>query len=99
MPMARGLEASASRTATLRWEEENSSAKIFIGDAAFKFADRLHFDEAVTAFGFLLEPAELRPAICPFEDSHPDALIKVLVQARATNGCFIFETIKVQMIE
>src|SRR5205823_12587187 len=47
----------------------------------------------------LLQCVQLRPAICPFNDCHARLLIKVLVNASASDSSFAFEAIKVEVKE
>src|SRR5213075_1347413 len=80
----------SSTRATLRCSEENSSARIFIRDAALCFADA--FDARVKRF---LE----RIALCPFHDGETVGLAKIFFEPGRKNLLWRVQSIEVNVIQ
>src|SRR5258706_9989177 len=90
----------STATATLRSTEENSSAKIFIGDAARKFVHRFHNHKPVARQNLgLLWRREFGPAIDPLDYAYSIVLMEILLQPGSANRLLVVESIKVDVIE
>src|SRR2546423_13361477 len=75
VPRMRRSSPRCSATATLRCEEENSSAKIFIGKASLEFVRWLDQDKAVVHIRRqVLSEREFGPSVDPFNDCYSRAL-------------------------
>src|SRR6266850_386099 len=80
----------SSTTATLRCSDENSSARIFIGDAAPRFAER--FDARMPEF---FERIPFRP----FNDREAVGLAKIFLQPRRKDLLLRVQPIQIDVIQ
>src|SRR5881628_2663964 len=72
----------AVSTATLRLEEENSSASIFIRNAARRFAQHFDMDVAIQSARSKRGCATAKPALNPFDDHYDCRIINELLKTR-----------------
>src|SRR4051812_35288789 len=86
-----------SATATLRWLDENSSAKIFILDSALKFSGLFHRHLAVMDSKVGAVFHQFRPSVDPFHDGDSRALKKILVQTCPTDLSLALQPIEIEM--
>src|SRR5215472_4342471 len=89
-------------TATLRWAEESSSAKVFICDAPFLLVENVDSDPTqgvkrwLGSSGTRIRIILSKPSLGPFDDRHT-FWTQVFLQTRADNLVPRFESVQIEV--